>query len=177
MKAFNLKALVLAAAALGSASAMAGSGSATTSLTNSTTIPSVCLISSVGFTNTYDPIVANASTDLKDGTSSSVTYTCTNGGTGATISLDQGLNPTGGSSATVPARQLSGSSGAATGSFLAYNLYSDSGYSTPWGASTASVQAIQDGESHTATVYVDIPAGQDEPVGSYTDTVVATINY
>ncbi|MCG5077088.1 spore coat U domain-containing protein [Paraburkholderia tagetis] len=170
MKAFKLKTLVFAAALVGSASAMAGSATAT--MTNTTTIPTVCSISAQGFTNNYDPVVANTTTAVKDATAS-VTYTCTNGGTGALISLSGGNNDTGTSDA--PARHLTG---AEFHDLLAYNLYSDTNYQTVWGYGAAdTVSAIEDGAAHTATVYTQIPAGQNFHADTYSDTVTATITF
>lgn len=171
MKALNLKALVFAAAMVGSVSAMAGS--ATANLTNTTTISANCTFSASGFTNTYDPIVTNASNPLKDATAT-VTYTCTNGGTGALIALSGGNNETG--TPTAPARHLYGS---VSHDLLAYNLYSDSTYTTVWGYDSGinEVSAVEDGSPHTATVYTEIPAGQNLHVDSYGDTVVATITF
>ena len=172
MNAFKLKMLVFTAALVGSVSAMAGSTTAT--LTNTATIAASCTLSATGFTNTYDPVTANASTSLKD-TSASVTYTCTNGGTGALIALDGGGHDTG--SATVSIRHLAGT--ANTTDLLAYNLYQESTYTTPWGYSTtAELAATEDGVQHIQTVYTEIPAGQSLlHVDTYTDTVTATITF
>ena len=63
-------------------------------------------------------------------------------------------------------------------SFLAYALYQDSPRTTVWGntAGTGLVHA-GDGASHAITVYGTVAAGQNVPVGSYSDTVVATITF
>jgi spore coat protein U-like protein len=177
MKTLKLKTLMFAAALVGSASAMAQTSTAT--LTNTTTIGSVCSISGTGFTNAYDPTTTNSATgaDLHDSTSASVTYTCTNAGTAATINLDQGLHPATGSTDAVPLRQLSATVGGLS-VFLSYFLFSDSGFTTVWGNTPAtSVAAIQDGSPHQHFVFVSIPRGQNEPIGSYTDSVIATINF
>jgi spore coat protein U-like protein len=59
---------------------------------------------------------------------------------------------------------------------LAYNLYSDSGYSTAWDDSTNKVTApTGTGLPQTLTVYGSIPQAQNKPAGSYTDTVTIDV--
>jgi spore coat protein U-like protein len=173
MNAFKLKTLVFAAALVGSASAMAGS--ATTTLSNTTAITANCTFTASGFTNTYDPIVTNASTPVKDATAS-ITYTCTNGGTGAKIALNDGLNAASGSTDDSPLARLKGGT---TGDYLNYAMYQDSGYGQIWAYDPAvnEVSATEDGGPHTVTVYTEIPAGQNVHVDTYTDTVTATITF
>lgn len=68
---------------------------------------------------------------------------------------------------------------------LTYNLYSDAGRTTVWGALVADdVDGVGAGlgtaASQTLTVYGRLPdsaANQLLPVGSYTDAIVATITY
>ena len=62
---------------------------------------------------------------------------------------------------------------------MAYFLYQDSGEATVWG-NTQATGVAQTGTGNagtTLTVYGDITAGQNVPVGSYADTVVATVNF
>ncbi len=173
MNAFKLKTLVFALALAGSTSAMAA-GSTTATLTNTATIAASCTLTATGFTNTYDPVTANASTPEKD-TSASVTYTCTNGGTNALIALDGGGHDTG--TSAVPVRHLAGTTH--TTDLLAYNLYQEPTYTTPWGYTTsAELAAVEDGIQHVQTVYTEIPEGQALlHVDTYTDTVIATITF
>jgi spore coat protein U-like protein len=115
----------------------------------------------------YDPIVTNASAN-DDGTGS-VIVTCTRG-TAATIGLGLGANASGSQMRMKDA----------TTDYLNYALYQDSGRATVWGNSGAgllSPVAAPDKNPRTFTVYGRIPSAQDVPAGSYTDTVVATVNF
>lgn len=68
--------------------------------------------------------------------------------------------------------------------FLAYNLYSDTTRLLVWGDGTAGTQTVSDSylilltpTTRHYTVYGQIPPGQSQPAGTYTDTVTATITY
>jgi spore coat protein U-like protein len=143
-------------------------GSATANLSVTAAVGANCTISTapVAFP-AYDPVVANASTN-DDGTGS-VIITCTRGST-ATIGLGSGLNLSAGQMRMKDA----------TTDYLNYALYQDSGRATVWGNSGAgllSPVAAPDKNPRTFTVYGRIPSAQDVPAGSYTDTVVATVNF
>ena len=114
-----------------------------------------------------DPVVANATTPL-DATAT-VTIACTMG-TPATIGLD------GGSNAVASQRRLTNSSSA----YMTYEMFLDSSRATVWGnestnrldAGTAPSKAPR-----TFPLYGRIPAGQDVPIGPFSDSVVATVNF
>jgi spore coat protein U-like protein len=100
----------------------------------------------------------------------SVTYNCISVLTTITINLSRGGAPT-----FTPRHMLR------SAETLNYNLYLDAARMTIWGDATS-------GTSHyavtpillsnvTVTIYGRIPARQDVSAGSYTDTVVATINF
>jgi spore coat protein U-like protein len=100
----------------------------------------------------------------------SVTYNCISVLTTITINLSRGGAPT-----FTPRQMLR------SGEALSYNLYLDAARMSIWGDATS-------GTSHyaatpillsnvTLTIYGRIPAGQDVSAGTYTDTVVATINF
>jgi spore coat protein U-like protein len=118
-----------------------------------------------------------ASTNLAFGTytlaqldgSSTVTVTCTSG---AVVKI--GLNAGTGSGATVSARKMA--SGSNT---LNYGLYSDSARSVVWGNTpgTDTVNTTGTGSAQPFTIYGRIPANQTSPVGSYSDTITATVNF
>jgi spore coat protein U-like protein len=118
----------------------------------------------------YDPIVANQATPL-DGTAT-ISVNCSNY-LPYTVTLGQGANPGGGSTNAAPVRQMA--SGA---NRLGYSLYQDSGRSTSWG-NTAGTGAFAYGigSAQSATVYGRVPAGQNKPAGSYSDTVLATVTF
>ena len=126
-----------------------------------------CSITAVGVSfGTYDVFGASP----RDSTGS-VTYNCLSVLGTITIDLSRGGAP------TFSPRQMQKS-----GEVLGYNLYLDAARMTIWGNATS-------GTSHygpvnpplltnvTVTIFGRIPAGQDASAGSYTDTVVATINF
>jgi len=142
--------------------------SATASLTISASVSKNCTIttSPVNF-GAYDPVTANA-TAPRDGTGT-VTITCTKGAP-AKVGLGVGSNSQG-----TTRRMLGG-----TAAYLTYELYKDSTHASVWGntADTAlDIPAAPNRNPRDFTVYGRAPAGQDAPVGAYTDTVVATVNF
>jgi spore coat protein U-like protein len=164
----------VAVVGVGAAMAFAGLGSATKAATAtanlgvSATVTNNCTISTAALAfGSYDPVVANASTNL-DGTGT-VTVACTKGST-ATIGLGLGSN-----AAASVRRMTDGSS-----NYLTYELYQDSGRSTVWGNSGAGLLSPVAAPSKAArnfTVYGRVTSNQDVPAGSYNDTVVATVNF
>lgn len=67
---------------------------------------------------------------------------------------------------------------------LNYNLYTSAAHSSVWGDGSGSTTLVSDqallvigANINTYTVYGRIPAGQDAAAGSYTDTIVVTVNY
>ncbi|GGA16754.1 Csu type fimbrial protein [Neptunicoccus cionae] len=97
-----------------------------------------------------------------------VNVRCTNS-TNYSVTLDQGLN--GGSG---PAdRRMKNSSYE-----LSYGLYRDVARSAPWGAlATNDVDSTGIGANQSFTIYGRIPAGQSAYYGTYSDSVVVTVNY
>ena len=144
------------------------SGSASANLSVSASVANNCTISTSPLAfGAYDPVVANASTNL-DATGT-VTVACTKGAT-ATIGLGIGSNAAGNTR-----RMTDGSS-----NFLAYEMYQDSSRATIWGNSGAellSPSAAPSKSMRDFTVYGRIPSNQDVPAGSYGDTVTATVNF
>ena len=141
--------------------------STTANLSVSATVSNNCTISTnaIAF-GAYDPIVTNATANL-DATGS-VVITCTKGAT-TTVGLDTGANASSGT------RRL-----ASSGNYLTYELYQDSGRTTVWsntGAGLLSVVAAPSKSSRTFSVYARLAGGQDIPAGTYTDTIVATVNF
>jgi spore coat protein U-like protein len=146
----------------------ANAASSTTSLSVNASVGAVCTVSAqpVAF-GAYDPVVANAAAAL-NGTGT-VTVACTKG-TLAAIDLGNGSNFNSGG------RRMSGGL-----NFLNYSLYKDSNRTQAWGSgvsggTTAAYLSLS--KSNTdLTVYGQVAGGQDVAVGSYSDSVVATINY
>jgi spore coat protein U-like protein len=159
---------VVAALLLATTNAMAGSAS--TSMAVSATVAGNCTISATALNfGSYDPVVANATAPL-EGTGSLV-ITCTKGAT-ATVGLSAGQN---GSQASGTTRAMTSG-----GSYLSYELYQDSGRAAVWGNASGSLlapAAAPSKDPRTFVVYGRIPAAQDAPAGSYTDTVIATVNF
>jgi spore coat protein U-like protein len=132
------------------------------------TVAAECTVSTATLNfGAYDPVSANAITP-QDSTSMIDVY-CTKT-TVATVALDNGLYFFGGNR-----RIQSG-----LGDFLNYQLYTDAGRSIIWnavntdsGTSTSKLTPINGG----FTVYGRIFAGQDVRAGSFTDTVLVTVNY
>jgi spore coat protein U-like protein len=117
----------------------------------------------------YDPVGANAAAALD--ASGTVTIACTKGAT-ATIGLDTGLNASGG------ARRMS--DGAATPSYLTYEIYQNAGRTTLWGNAApdlVSPVAAPSKAARSFTAFGRVPANQDVPAGAYADTVTATVNF
>ncbi|HTR53337.1 MAG TPA: spore coat U domain-containing protein [Kofleriaceae bacterium] len=150
----------------------------TTSLAVSATVAQRCTIAtgSLAF-GSYDPVTANAASgaDLLATGASAVTVHCTRGTSPApSISLGAGLYP----SSAFNRRMASGSNR------LAYQIYTSSARTTVWGDGTAGtttqsvatpVASMLTAQAFTA--YGKIAKGQDVAVGSYTDTVTATVNF
>lgn len=73
---------------------------------------------------------------------------------------------------------------ASESNYLAYNLYTNSSYSTIWGDNSTGTDVISDSYSlglttvtNNYSVYGRIPAGQNVLVGSYSDMLIVTVNY
>jgi spore coat protein U-like protein len=173
IKTNTMKTLVGAAliAAVAFVATPAHAGSATSDMSVTMSVGNNCTISAgtLAF-GAYDPVSANATT-AKDG-AATLAVNCTNGST-ATITLGQGSNADVASTDAAPLRRaISGSD------YLSYALFSDSGRTTAWG-NTAGTGAgyTGTGGSTNVTVYGRVPAGQNVPYGSYSDTVVTTITF
>jgi spore coat protein U-like protein len=142
--------------------------SASANLTVSASVSKNCTISTapVNF-GAYDPVTANATAPL-DATGT-VTITCTKGAP-AKVSLNAGSNSVGAT------RRMTGG----TTAFLTYELYKDSARATVWGSTldtALDVPAAPNRNPRDFPVYGRVVAAQDATVGSYTDTVVATVNF
>jgi len=167
-----LRIVVLLALVTAPMSSAAFAGSASTTFTVSATVIKNCTISAanIAFGN-YDPLVANAVTPLD--LSSTVTVACTKG-TIATVGLDAGQNA---AFATGTTRAMTSGGGSPT--YLSYEIFKDAGHTTVWGnAGAALVNYTAASKASVAlTDYGRILAGEDQPVGAYSDTVTATITF
>ena len=153
--------------AVGCASALNShaAGSQSTTLAVSATVAPNCTISTLPLDfGAYDPIVTNASAPRD--ASGTVRVACTSGAT-TTVTLDTGLNPSGGLR-----RMKAGAS-----NYLNYSLFSDPGYAIAWGTGTDAVGHTGTGTQTDLLVYGRITQGQNVPAGSYADTVTAVVNF
>jgi spore coat protein U-like protein len=162
-----ISAMVLAAG--GSLSGLAvAAGTATSSFNVTATVIDVCAVSTanLGF-GTYSPISGSA----LDGTTT-ITVTCTLG-TPYNVRLDAG----GHSGGSVSARKLQRTSGGSE--TMNYSLFRNAGRTQNWGETdnTDTVSATGTGLSQDHTVYGRIPASENVPTGSYSDTVNVTVSY
>jgi len=142
--------------------------SATASLTVSASVSKNCTITTapVAFGN-YDSVVSNATAPL-DGTGT-VIVTCPKGAV-AKVGLNQGGNAQGAT------RRMAGSAA----EYLTYELYKDAGHAAVWGNTAADaldIPAAVNQNPQSFPVYGRVAAAQSAAVGTYTDTVVATVNF
>ena len=93
--------------------------------------------------------------------------------TGTTYNV--GLNAGTASGATVTTRKMNGPAGAT----LNYQLFKNFGRTVNWGntVGTDTMLGIGNNAIQNLTVYGQIPAAQSAAIGSYTDTIVATLTY
>jgi spore coat protein U-like protein len=84
-----------------------------------------------------------------------------------------------GNSGNYSTRQMANGS-----SHLSYNLYTSVAYSNVWGDGSGSTTLVSAGAllsigttSYDYVVYGRLPAGQDSAAGTFTDTIVVTLNY
>lgn len=126
-------------------------------------ISPICSVSAgtLGF-GAYSGSIVNAT--------ATVTVNCTNSAP-YQVSLGGGSNQSG--SARRMAGPLSG--------YLSYQLFRDSARTLAWGDGSAQLGARQsgtgNGSAQNLTVYGRIPAGQMPAVGTYSDSVVVTVEY
>ena len=146
----------------------ASAATATSQFTVTGNVVANCTISTTGINFTYDPVAANASSNaLATGT---VTIACTKGSS-PSIGLDNGLYA-GLGSAGARAMRLG-----ATANYLGYNIYWP-GTTTQWTNAAPFVPSAPVSKAaRTFNMDGAAIAGQDVAVGSYTDTVTATVNF
>jgi spore coat protein U-like protein len=171
--------------AAGALSCSAWAGETTSVLAVTASVAQNCLISTnaVAF-GSYDPVVTNSASGAALNGTGSVSVTCTRSSTGVTITLGLGSNASGST------RRMAGGG---SGAFLAYELYQPSATtpaatctfpgSTIWNASGSGIFSPSGvnnwgaASPKTFNVCGTVPRGQDAAADSYTDSVIATINF
>lgn len=142
----------------------------TSELAVSATVVSACTLSSSAAPFNNVDLTNNATLS----TTATLTVQCTKGSS-ANIALNEGSHPDSGSSADVPLRNMVNGS---DGVLLAYTISQDAGNSTNWGYGLGNKLAYTgEGISVEKNVYLAITPGQNKAVGSYSDTVVASISF
>lgn len=143
----------------------AQAATATTTFPVTATVIKACIVTAtpLAFGN-YDPTAASP-TDA----TSTLSVLCTVG-TAYTVGLSQGTA----SGATVTTRKMANGA-----NLLNYALYQENGHTTNWGntAGTDTVAATAPVGATTMTVYGRIAAGQNVPIGSYSDTITVNVVY
>jgi spore coat protein U-like protein len=139
------------------------------------TVIANCTISAANLNfGNYDPVSANAAAGSDLYANTTVTVACTKGAPNVWIGLDAGANA---ANATGTTRAM------ATGTnYLSYDLYLANPNPAPgavWGNTQATGKSyVAASKAATAlTVFGRVPKNQDAAVGSYADTITATINY
>jgi spore coat protein U-like protein len=160
-------ALTAAAAGVLLVTMTVSAASTTANLSVTATVVNNCTITTAAVAfGAYDPIVTNATTPL-DGTGT-VTIACTKN-SATTIGLGLGANASGST------RRM-----ANAGEYLTYELYQNTGRTTIWTNAAPGLLTPPVAPSKAPrdfTVYGRVTAGQDVSAGSFSDTVVATVNY
>lgn len=127
-----------------------------------TSVKSNCTISTMNIAfPDYDPISGAAVT-----ANGQVTIKCTKGAPGLTLALS------GGSNYSSPDNRMTNGT-----DLLKYGLFQDVSLSTRWNGVTRDIPAPGATTDQSFIIYGQINSDQEASVGSYTDTVTATINY
>jgi spore coat protein U-like protein len=127
-----------------------------------------CTITTVGVAFGFYDVFSSAPLD----SAGSVSIRCVGLGTGIdpiSISLS-----TGGSGSFQPRTLIRGSDR------MSYNLYLDAGRSQIWGDGTGGslrYASVSNSQPVTLTIFGRIPPGQDVSAGTYSDTIVVTVNF
>ena len=157
-----------AAAALVAIGTTPGFAQTTGAIAATATVTTECNITATPLAfGEYDPVGAHQAADL-DGTAT-ITLTCTKGAV-ASVALSLGLNASG---STRQMRSMTGDS-------LTYELHQDSSRLFVWNEEITSLLTLGPALSmapRDLTVHGRVFGGQDVRAGTYTDSVLATVNF
>lgn len=131
------------------------------------TVAQNCTIS--GSTLAFGPYNVLATSPLQ-ANASAISVACTRGSTSVTIGLNAGSNAAHASGTT---RAMSNGAGG----YLSYDLYTSGTYGTVWSTSNTVSYSPTSLATTSFTVYGQIPALQNVVVGSYTDSITATVTF
>lgn len=102
-----------------------------------------------------------------------ITVQCDTAGTAFQIGLNQG----GTSGATITNRMMFGGTGGSN--TLGYKLFSNASHTANWGNSSGTGwvtdKIVTANQAQNYTVYAQMPANENSPTGSYTDTVMISV--
>ncbi len=147
-------------------------GTTTSTMAVSATVTADCVINSVGamaFGSQGIPFTIN---NVNASATSVINYTCTNTGVAPSIRLGQGLNAASGSTDAAPLRRM-----VSNGNYISYALYQDSAHTTPWNNTSATgVAGTANGSAQNVTAY-GVATAANVPSGSYSDTVIVSIDF
>lgn len=136
---------------------------------------------------TYDPVVSNAASAQVLSAQVNFTLACTQGSS-PVIQLSLGSN----SASASGTRRAMNSGATGAGNYLSYELYTPSALgagasatTTVWGDGSTGTSAYSpfgagtapNRSQQTITINGTVPGGQDVRIGSYSDTVTATVNF
>lgn len=164
----TIVATAFTAIAFGTTLATPALAQTTSTVAATTTVTTECNITVTPLAfGAYDPLVAHVTADL-DGTAT-VSLTCTKGAA-ASVALAIGLNASGSTR-----RMISN-----IGDYLTYELHQDSARTFVWNEELTSLLTLGPATSmapRNLTVYGRVFGGQDVRAGTYTDSVLATVNF
>ncbi len=156
---------------LGIAATTANAGSSTSNMGVTATVVASCTVTAgtLAFPN-YDAV-----TGAQVDGSGTLSVACSKGAI-TSITLGQGANAGFGSTDLLPLRRMKKIASTET---LSYSLYQDATRLVTWGntALTGVTYVPASAAATNVNVYGRITAGQDQPTGSYSDTVLATISF
>jgi len=178
---FKKIAIASAAASLIGIGQGAWAGQTSNTMNVTATVNKNCLVATgpSDFTGTYDPVSANASSNLDF--TQTIVFKCTKASSGVTVGITNGANYSSG-------RRLKD----ATTNFLNYELYQPTAgtptscaYTAPYGTTVGtdtyavgSAAFVTAATSVTVNICGRVPSGQDVPAtGNYTDQVTVNVNF
>ena len=154
----SLVPIALAFALIAVAPVAFAAGSQSGTLTLNSSVAANCTIGAATLDfGAYDPVVTNASSPK-------------NGSTTMAVACTKGFIPN--ITTATAGGTITGSGGS-----LPYTLYSDNLYQNTFVSPGFNMPAAPGRAPQNLTIYGQIPAGQDVGVGSYTGTILVTVNF